>query len=239
MADEPAKGAAEAQNGDSTAVVEVEMPPLEIRWAHTGTKQLALPTAPISGLDSNFKAFSADESDRIEKAWQALPAERRQAIVAMWGKGDGEWSQGSKKEQKRARKAAKKASGKSTPANSVNSASESEGPAPPANEELEKDEEYKSIIEKAQNDPSRLDSVEGVPVSQVSISILSAADGRTRCSRSISIPCHCTLCSGHSLVRECRCSEDLGSWAMRLIHVLGTLHLNWRRPSSEYRCDMC
>lgn len=145
-------------------IVEVKMPALEVRWAHTGTKQLALPTAPVTGLDTNFKAFSADESDRIEAAWQSMSAAQRQAAVELWGKGDGEWSEDTKKAKKK--KSAKKSATRVSSSVSVTSASESE--APSADEAVpEKEEQYKSIIEKAQSDTSRLDSVEGVPVSQV------------------------------------------------------------------------
>lgn len=151
----------------AVAAADEIMPPLEVRWAHTGTKQLALPTAPVSGLDASFKAFSADESDRIEAAWQAMSADERRAIVNLWGKGDGEWSEDPKKTAKKVPKTVKKPAGDKKAQAGAASGTESE--AVSVDEEvLEKNEQYKSIIEKAQNDSSRLDTVKGVPVSQVS-----------------------------------------------------------------------
>lgn len=146
------------------SVAKLKMEPLEVRWMHTGTKHLALPTAPITAVESAYKAFSVDESDRIERGWEVLPKEQRAKIERRWARGDGEWSA-------QTTTGGRKESGEDTK-------EIDEGPAPdpetpPASDESvpdspeDKAEIYKSIIERARSDPSKLDAIHGVPVSQV------------------------------------------------------------------------
>jgi hypothetical protein len=158
----------------SVAQVEIEMEPLEVRWMHTGAKHLSLPTAPITAAETAYKAFSMDESDRIEAEWEKLSERQQAKVVRQWGRGDGEWSpkersvgtKGKGEDNEQDEKAVKE----------LQEADEAADPATPAASEAslpdspeDKAEVYKSIIERARTDPSKLDEVHGVPVAQVSV----------------------------------------------------------------------
>ncbi|GMK59318.1 hypothetical protein CspeluHIS016_0703330 [Cutaneotrichosporon spelunceum] len=154
----------------AAAVVEeeVEMAPLEVRWMHTGAKQMSLPTAPIIGTDTAYKPFSMDESNRINVEWEKLSDREQAKIIRQWGSGDGEWSPkerslSSKSKGKGDQKTAKEADEADDPATPA----ESEAPVPETPED--KAQAYKSIIERARTDPTRLDTVKGVPVGQDSL----------------------------------------------------------------------
>lgn len=148
---------------------EIEMEPLEVRWMHTGAKHMSLPTAPITAAETAYKAFSMDESDRIEAEWEILSEKQQAKVVRQWGRGDGEWSPkersvGTKGKGKDNEKAVKEA----------DEADEADDPPTPAASEAslpespeDKAEVYKSIIERTRSAPSKLDEVHGVPVSQV------------------------------------------------------------------------
>lgn len=60
------------------------------RWMHAGAGHLALPINPITATSTTYKAFSPDESARIEEAWIGLSDAERDKAIAAWGRGDGE-----------------------------------------------------------------------------------------------------------------------------------------------------
>lgn len=216
------------------SLAKVEMEPLEVRWMHTGTKQLALPTAPITAAETAYKAFSVDESDRIERAWESLTSDQRKSVERKWGRGDGEWSQ------------QMTTAGQREPGADANQVEEDAGDpeTPPASEGSipespeDKAEIYKSIIERARSDPSKLDAIHGVPVSQVCMA-QDAADSRTRSSRSTSRRCRFTRCSGRSQALAYLSFVGRGSWETRQSHAPGTSLANsrrdTRRPSPGYQ----
>ncbi|KLT41457.1 hypothetical protein CC85DRAFT_247655 [Cutaneotrichosporon oleaginosum] len=144
------------------------MEPLEVRWMHTGAKHLSLPTAPITAAETAYKAFSMDESDRIEAEWEKLSKKTQAKIVREWGRGDGEWSL-------KERSVGTKAKGEDNE-QAIKEADEADDPPTPAASEAslpdspeDKAEVYKSIIERTRTDPTQLDQVHGVPVSQDSL----------------------------------------------------------------------
>lgn len=60
------------------------------RWMHAGAGHLALPINPITAATTTYKAFTPDESLRIDAAWDGLREEERLRAVADWGRCDGE-----------------------------------------------------------------------------------------------------------------------------------------------------
>lgn len=152
------------------------MPALDSRWVHTGAKYLQLLPTPITVAETEFKAFSDLENQRIEAAWEALSQEKRDDIVSQWGREDGE---GGEKPNQTVKS---KTPGRSaTPTADL----DDNGDVPSDPELLEsdvedekpkKDEQYRAIIERNYHDPDKLDVVEGVAVSQVR-RYLECADG--------------------------------------------------------------
>lgn len=159
------------------ALKTIPAPPLDFRWVHTGTKQLQLPTIPITVADAIYQPFSNDENKRIEDTWMKKSSEERKAIVEQWGKEDGEWgrkSRAHKKEEKEKVKDKSEKLGRDKRDSLKEIRSPESGSSTPMTsdgemEEMSSDKMYKSIIERAQSDPTRLDVVDGVPVSQVSV----------------------------------------------------------------------
>jgi len=171
------------------------LPPLDIRWVHAGTQHLDLLPTPITSLNTTYKAFSEDESFRIEERWYSLSEEERRKAVAEWGASEGE---GAPKAEKGAKDKADKAKDKDkagekekdkdkNPAKSMHSSGLREGEvqdrldgklpekeevfsgqeqAKPSDEDL-KTTKYKEIIRKIQLDAD-LEVIQGIPVSQVS-----------------------------------------------------------------------
>lgn len=66
------------------------LPPLDVRWVHAGAQHLDLLPTPITSLGQTYKAFSADESERIEERWLDMTEEERRKAVAEWGATEGE-----------------------------------------------------------------------------------------------------------------------------------------------------
>lgn len=224
----PPRMSTDATQDKPTSVEVTEMPSLEVRWMHTGAKHLALPTAPITAAETAYKAFSMDESDRIEKAWEVLSAEEKKKIVNEWGLGDGEWSQqmiaARSREKGEDSPEDEEFSDPPTPGGSV--ASEPETPQ-------DKAEIYKSVIERARNDPSKLDAIHGVPVSQVSSAPKQLLMTRTRSLRSIWRRYLCILSSGRSLVPACPSFVAHGLEATRHAHVPGSSPPSSRGPTPK------
>lgn len=134
------------------------------RWMHAGAGHLALPINPITAITTTFKAFSVDESARIDHAWHALSDKDRRDAISAWGKGDGEGATKQKTTQE----------------------------APPeeddpsmirSGQEQKEDPEvhYKDLMAKVQAEED-LETIRGVPVSQVGVDLV-RADDRTRYSR--------------------------------------------------------
>jgi hypothetical protein len=90
-------------------LAELPPPPLDFRWVHTGSRQLDLPTVPVSGSDLVYRPFSSVENTRLEDAWNAMSPEVRDAALETWGNEDGEWGAKGKKENKDKDKAVKEA----------------------------------------------------------------------------------------------------------------------------------
>lgn len=167
--------------GDAPRVLTAP-PELDFRWVHTGSKLLDLPIVPIPANETQpYKPFSADENARIEASWNAMPDDKRQRIVAHWGLEDGEWGQKlkpapKKKDVKDKDKAKGKGDSKTATKGKATLEAAPAGPDTPVlvsdaealdAEAVDKKQQYRSIIEQAQSDPSRLDTVFGVPVAQV------------------------------------------------------------------------
>jgi hypothetical protein len=143
------------------------MPPLEARWVHTGAKYLQLLPTPITVAETEYKAFSELENQRIEAAWEALSQEKREEIVSQWGRGDGEGSEKASQSMK-SKSPARPATPLVDPDGAGDLPSDTEILESDAEEEQpRKDEQYRAIIERNYHDPDKLDVVEGVAVSQV------------------------------------------------------------------------
>lgn len=144
-----------------------EMPALESRWVHTGAKYLQLLPTPITVAETEYKAFSELENQRIEAAWQALPEEKRERVISEWGREDGEG--GEQPDQVKISKSPRKPS---TPTTELDDTGDVPSDPELLDSDLEddrprKDEQYRAIIERNYHDPDQLDVVEGVAVSQV------------------------------------------------------------------------
>lgn len=170
----PSESAAEAvtpgSRTDAAAItsLEAEMPALDSRWVHTGAKYLQLLPTPITVAETEYKAFSDLENQRIEAAWEALPQDRREEIISNWGREDGEGGEkpGQTLKTKSPRQSTAPSPGPDDVGDVPSDPEVTEGDA----EDLrpKKSEQYRAIIERNYQDPDKLDVVEGVAVSQVS-----------------------------------------------------------------------
>lgn len=66
------------------------VPALDVRWVHAGAQQLNLLPIPITSASNSFKAFSKNESSRIELRWQSTSESERLKAIKSWGRNDGE-----------------------------------------------------------------------------------------------------------------------------------------------------
>ncbi|BEI91743.1 uncharacterized protein CcaverHIS019_0405630 [Cutaneotrichosporon cavernicola] len=162
MSTDATQGAVVTQEA-ATAQEHVEMERLEVRWMHTGAKHLSLPIAPITAVETAYKAFSMDESNRIEIEWEKLSERQQAKIIRQWGSGDGEWSPKERSLDIRPKKVGQKA------VKDADEADDHVSEAPSPQSSADKAEVYKSIIERARTDPTKLDVVHGVPVAQDSL----------------------------------------------------------------------
>jgi hypothetical protein len=176
------------------------LPPLDVRWVHAGAQHLDLLPTPITSLNTTYKAFSEEESFRIEAEWYGLSEEERRKAVAEWGASEGE---GAPKAEKAGKDKADKNKDKDKavekekehkPTKSIHSSGLREGEVQdrldgklPEKEEVFSGQEqakagdedpktakYKEIIRKIQLSPD-LEKIQGIPVSQVSITTRSGA----------------------------------------------------------------
>jgi hypothetical protein len=167
------------------------IPPLDVRWVHAGAQHLDLLPTPITALNLAYKAFSEDESLRIEERWLSLDENERKNAVEEWGSTEGEGAPARNKvkdaKEKEKETNAEKEKEKNKPKNVLSSQlrpgevqDRLEGKLPETEEvvsgqeqvrpeegENGKDTKYREIIRKLQKDTD-LELVQGVPVSQVS-----------------------------------------------------------------------
>jgi hypothetical protein len=169
------------------------LPPLDVRWVHAGAQHLDLLPTPITSLNTTYKAFSEEESSRIEERWYNLTEEERRTAVAEWGASEGEGApkaaKGAKdkedkdkgkdkeREKEKERRASKsihssglrdgevqdRLDGKLPDKEEVFSGQEQAK----AGEEDPQTAKYKEIIRKIQHSTD-LEEIQGIPVSQVS-----------------------------------------------------------------------
>jgi hypothetical protein len=150
------------------------IPDLDIRWVHTGAQYLDLLPTPITTAATIYKAFSPDESRRIQEAWDGLTAEERQKAIHDWGTKEGEGfatpaSKPKDKEKEKERRGSN-ASGRSV---NVNGKDEDKGEVirsgeeQPHVDEKDGDGRYKDFMKEAQQEYENLELISGVPVSQV------------------------------------------------------------------------
>jgi len=177
------------ESGPSSPTI-LPLPPLDVRWVHAGAQHLDLLPTPITALNPAYKAFSFDESIRIEDRWLSLTEQERRDAVAEWGSTEGEGApvinkavketkEKDKSTEKEKDKAAKgdvhshqlrhgevqdRLDGKLPDTEEVMSGPEQSKPE----DEDGQDSKYREIIRKLQKE-SDLEEVKGVPVSQVSL----------------------------------------------------------------------
>lgn len=154
---------------------ELPIPDLDFRWVHTGSQYLDLLPTPITTAATSYKAFSPDESRRIEEAWNGFTVEERQKAIHDWGRKEGEGfaTPASKKEKEKERRGSNAstrsthtASGKGEDGEMIRSGEEQ-----PHDEEKDSAGRYKDIMAKAQQEYENLELISGVPVSQVSLTL--------------------------------------------------------------------
>lgn len=204
------------------------IPPLDVRWVHAGAQHLDLLPTPITALNPAYKAFSFDESARIEERWISLEEKERKDAVEEWGSTEGEGAPVRNKvkeaKDKERAKSAEREKEKNKPKNIHSSQlrhgevqDRLEGKLPETEEVMSgqeqaqpeegengKDIKYREIIRKLQKDQD-LEKVYGVPVSQVScLSALAMIDAKTRtpCLKSRYLHCPSIRSFGHTRVHE-------------------------------------
>ena len=187
-----ASDASDAEGSNPPSPTLLPIPPLDVRWVHAGAQHFDLLPTPITALSPAFKAFSYDESTRIEDGWIDLDEQQRKAAVEEWGSTEGEGAPArnkalkeSKEKDKTADKEKKKekdeAKQKDIHASNLRAGEVQdrlEGKLPETEEvmsgqEQNKDEggdahdrKYKEIIHNLQKSQD-LETIHGVPVSQV------------------------------------------------------------------------
>lgn len=242
---------------------ELPIPDLDYRWVHTGSQYLDLLPTPITTASTSYKAFSPDESRRIEEAWNKYTPEERQKSIHDWGRKEGEGFatppiKKDKEKDKDKERRGSNASVRSVDRN-VGSASGSgkvedgemirSGEEQPHDEEKDSAGKYKDIMAKAQLEYENLELISGVPVSQVSPAQAQASFcysciskqcdmvelmSRTRYSKSRSRRYRSTRRSGHMQVREYQSSEARGSSRTRRSLVHGISQKSSKRVTSGF-----
>ena len=146
------------------------MPELDYRWVHTGSQYLDLLPTPITTAATIYKAFSPDESRRIQEAWDAFTPEERQKAIHDWGRKEGEGfatpatkSKGVEKDKDKD----KERRGSNVSARSVEGEPIRSGEEIPKEDEKDGDGKYKDFLTQAQQEYENLELISGVPVSQV------------------------------------------------------------------------
>jgi len=146
------------------------MPELDYRWVHTGSQYLDLLPTPITTAATIYKAFSPDESRRIQEAWDAFTPEERQKAIHDWGRKEGEGfatpatkSKGVEKDKNKD----KERRGSNVSSRSVEGEPIRSGEEQPKDDEKDGDGKYKDFLAQAQQEYENLELIAGVPVSQV------------------------------------------------------------------------
>lgn len=163
MADAPVEGALEHET--------LPMPELDYRWVHTGSQYLDLLPTPITTAATIYKAFSPDESRRIQEAWDAFTPEERQKAIHDWGRKEGEgFATPATKGKEKDKEKEKERRGSNVSARSVREGEEvvRSGEELPNGDEKDSDGNYKDFLATAQQEYENLELISGVPVSQVS-----------------------------------------------------------------------
>jgi hypothetical protein len=168
MADIKVEGALEHET--------LPMPELDYRWVHTGSQYLDLLPTPITTAATIYKAFSPDESRRIQEAWDAFTPEERQKAIHDWGRKEGEGfatpatkSKGVEKDKDKDKDKDKEKErrGSNVSSRSVEGEAIRSGEEQPKEDEKDGDGKYKDFLAQAQQEYENLELIAGVPVSQV------------------------------------------------------------------------
>jgi len=164
MADIKVEGALEHET--------LPMPELDYRWVHTGSQYLDLLPTPITTAATIYKAFSPDESRRIQEAWDAFTPEERQKAIHDWGRKEGEGfatpatkSKGVEKDKDKDKE--KERRGSNVSSRSVEGEPIRSGEEQSKEDEKDGDGKYKDFLAQAQQEYENLELIAGVPVSQV------------------------------------------------------------------------
>ncbi|KAK4686894.1 hypothetical protein P7C73_g3228, partial [Tremellales sp. Uapishka_1] len=158
------------------------LPYLDIRWVHAGAQYLDLLPTPITTASTAYKAFSEDESARIEERWNAMTVAEQRNTINQWGTEEGEGNHG---KQKKAKEKEKKDIDKSSSGSAISAAASEhhaeDGGVPDAeiiksgqeipNVEEKEDEQksYKDVMNKFREEYEDFELIAGVPVSQDSL----------------------------------------------------------------------
>ena len=165
------------------------IPELDFRWVHTGAQYLDLLPTPITTAATIYKAFSPDESRRIQEAWDALTPEERQKAILDWGTKEGEgFATPASKPKDKDKEKDKERRGSNASTRSVNGngngsvKDEGEvirsGEEQPHGDEKDGDGRYKDFMKEAQQEYENLELISGVPVSQVCATDYLRQEGR-------------------------------------------------------------
>jgi hypothetical protein len=154
------------------------MPELDYRWVHTGSQYLDLLPTPITTAATIYKAFSPDESRRIQEAWDAFTPEERQKAIHDWGRKEGEGfatpatkardTKDKEKEKEKERRGSNVSHRSVGDEEAVRSGEEQ-----PREDEKDGDGKYKDFLAAAQQEYENLELISGVPVSQVGLAWIS------------------------------------------------------------------
>lgn len=156
-------------------------PELDFRWVHTGAQHLDLLPTPITTAATAYKAFSPEESRRIEAAWNDMTPSARQKAIDEWGKKEGEGfatppNKKDKLDKQDKGRRGSDASVRSTQSQTATSQQDRDkdkgevvrsGEEQPHDDEKDGDGRYKDFMAKAQQEYENLELISGVPVSQV------------------------------------------------------------------------
>jgi hypothetical protein len=158
---------------DSEPSILLPCPDLDFRWVHAGSQHLDLPIVPVTAASTSYKAFTADESSRIEQHWESISSTEKHAIIDEWGKTEGELAPAKAplKKSKEKERRGSTASARSAHDGEILRSGEEQ-----PHDEVDRDGHYKDIMLKAQREYENLELISGVPVSQV---------GRVTASRSL------------------------------------------------------
>lgn len=162
--------------GEADSPTLLPIPYLDLRWMHAGTQHLSLLPNPITTASTTYKAFSQSESERIEDRWESMTEDERQLAMREWGQGEGEGApKKEKKEKDKTKEKEKEAAKKEVSANEmahpvdghVGSGDTTEKNPGEEVKEVDLERRYKEIVASSQKDHENLETVQGVPVSQV------------------------------------------------------------------------